>query len=93
LAEILEPIYKAQIQSESNNATLAQVVPRWLQLEQDLKALAQLYPYLEPILALGRVFNKRLNTQTQPIHWAAFLLDPISSLQYINADGQEAAIQ
>jgi hypothetical protein len=34
-----------------------------------------------------------LNTQTQPIHWAAFLLDPISSLQYIDADGQEAAIQ
>lgn len=93
LAEILELIHKAQKRSESNDATLAHVVPYWLQLEHDLKAQANLYPYLKPILALGGVFNKWLNTQTQPIHQAAFLLNPISSLQYIDENGKEAAIQ
>jgi hAT family C-terminal dimerisation region len=68
-------------------------VPCWLQLEHELKALAQVYSYLEPILAPGGVFNKRLNTQTQLIHWAAFILDPISSLQVINAEGKKLAIE
>jgi hypothetical protein len=59
--EVLELIHKALKRLESNDATLAHVVPRWLQLEHDLKALADLYPYLKPILAPDRVFNKRLN--------------------------------
>jgi hAT family C-terminal dimerisation region len=48
---------------------------------------------LKPILAPGGVFNKRLNTQTQPIHWAAFVLDPTSHLRVINAEGKESAIE
>jgi len=50
--------------SESDSSTLAYVVPRWLQLTQDLKRLSKIYLYLKPILALGGVFNIQLNTQT-----------------------------
>jgi hypothetical protein len=92
LAIILKPIHEAQKMSESNNASLAKVVPRWLQLEQDLKDLSQIYLYLKPVLASGSIFNTRFNTQTEPIHWAAFLLDPTSSLWFIDTKGRERAI-
>jgi hypothetical protein len=93
LADILKPIHEAQKMSESNNANLAKVVPRWLRLEQELKNLSQIYLYLKPILAPHRIFNTRLNAQTGPIHWAAFVLDPTSSLRFIDAKGREQAIK
>jgi hypothetical protein len=77
--------------SKSNKATLAKVIPRWKRLELDLKALVPMYPYLGPILAQGGPFNEHLNTQMQPIHWAAFLLDPISALRALDIAGQESA--
>jgi hypothetical protein len=91
MAEIIKPIYEAQKMSESDSATLVHVVPRCLWLEHDLKALAEVYLYLNPILAPRGIFNKRLNTQTCLIHWAAFLLDPTSHLRVINAKGKELA--
>jgi len=93
LADIIKLIHDAQKKSESDSLTLAHVMPRWLQLEHELKALAQVYLYLEPVLAPSGIFNERLNTQTQPIHWAAFILDPISSLRVINAEGKKLAIK
>jgi hypothetical protein len=93
LTEILKPIHKAQKMSESNSSTLAKVMPRWQQLEKELERLAQVYPYLDPILAPNGVFKQRLLTQTQPIHWAAFILDPTSTLRFIDAKGRETAIQ
>jgi hypothetical protein len=72
---------------ESNGATLAHVMPHWQKLEKDLKDLALIYPYLNPLLGPNRVFRQRLNTQIQPIHWAAFVLDPVSTLRFINAKG------
>jgi hypothetical protein len=68
VAKIIKPIHKAQKMSKSDSATLAHVVPRWLCLEHDLKALAKVYLYLNPILALRGMFNEQLNTQTRPIH-------------------------
>jgi hypothetical protein len=68
VAEIIKLIHKAQKMFESNSATLAHVIPQWLCLESKLVALSKLYPYLKPILALNRVFNTRLNTQTSEIH-------------------------
>jgi uncharacterized protein (DUF2267 family) len=50
-----------------------------------------MYPYLALILAQSGPLNERLNTQTQPIHWAAFLLDPISALRALDLAGQECA--
>jgi hypothetical protein len=91
LSDILKPIHEAQKMSESNGATLAKVIPRWLQLEQELQELSQIYPYLKPTLAPSGVFNERLNKQTLPIHWVAYLLDPISSLRHINSEGKESA--
>jgi hypothetical protein len=55
MAEIIKPIYEAQVMSENDSSTLAHVVPWWLQLEQDLKHLSEIYLYLKPILAPGRV--------------------------------------
>lgn len=92
LAEIIKPIHEAQKMFKSNSATLAHVVPRWLQLEKKLITLSEIYQYLKPILAPGEIFNERLNTQTRPIHWAAFVLDPTSYLRQINAEGQQLAI-
>jgi hypothetical protein len=68
LSEILKPIHEAQKMSESNDSTLAKVVPRWLRLEQDLKRLAQVYPYLKLVLVPGGLFKERFNRQTSPIH-------------------------
>jgi hypothetical protein len=48
--------------------TLAKDMPRWLRLEEELKRLAQVYPYLKRILALGGPFKERFNRQTSPIH-------------------------
>jgi hypothetical protein len=63
LAHILKPIHEAQKMSESNGATLAHVMPRWQRLEKDLKDLALVYPYLNPLLGPDGVFRQRLNTQ------------------------------
>jgi hypothetical protein len=54
--------------SKDNYATLAKVVPRWLYLEEELRTLAQVYLYLEPVLALSGIFDTRLKAQTEPIH-------------------------
>jgi hypothetical protein len=89
LANILELIYKAQIMLESNYSTLAKVILYWHKLEYNLKGLVLQYLSLYPILVPGRLFNKRLNTQTKPIYWAAFLLDPTSILYVLNTKGQE----
>jgi hypothetical protein len=40
LSEILKPIHEAQKMLESNSATLAKVVPRWLSLKHKLRKLA-----------------------------------------------------
>jgi hypothetical protein len=92
VAEIIKPIHEAQKMSESNSATLAHVIPRWLRLESKLVALSELYPYLKPILAPGGIFNTRLNMQTSEIHWAAFVLDPTSHLRFIDGAGKQLAI-
>jgi hypothetical protein len=34
-----------------------------------------------------------MRTQTQDIHWAAFVLDPISHLRAINAESKESAVE
>jgi hypothetical protein len=58
-----------------------------------LEKLTLVYPYLEPILAPTGVFKTRLRMQTQPVYWAAFILDPTSTLRFISADGRETEIQ
>ena len=40
-------IYEAQKKSESNDLTLGKVIPRWLQLREDLVALIPIVPALE----------------------------------------------
>lgn len=77
--------------SEDNYATLAKVVPRWLHLEEELQILSQVYPYLKPILAPRGIFDTRQKAQTEPIHWAAFILDPTSHLRFIDLRGRERA--
>src|ERR1700722_4571226 len=84
LVAIVRPIHEAQKVSESNGATLAKVVPRWQKLEQELQSLSTVYPDLAPFIAKGGLFHTRSNTQMQPIHYAAMLLDPISWLRAEN---------
>jgi hypothetical protein len=82
LEQILRPIHEAQKMSESDNSTLSKVVPRWMKLEAELQQLSKQYPALiGGITQSGGVFRERSKKQITDIHYAAWLLDPISLLK------------
>lgn len=68
--------------SESDRSTLAKVVPRWLKLEAKLQQLGKVLPSLIGGITQSRgVFRKRIMKQLTDVHYAAWLLDPISLLK------------
>ena len=67
---------------ESDKSTLAKVVPRWLKLELDLRALSTVYKELiGNFIDIGGPFQTRAQKQIGDIHFVAMLLDPISLLK------------
>jgi hypothetical protein len=81
LEQILRPIHEAQKMSESNKSTLSKVVPRWMKLEAELQQLGKQYPLLVGgVTQAGGVFRERSKKQITDVHYAAWLLDPISLL-------------
>jgi len=82
LEQILRPIHEAQKMSESDSSTLSKVIPRWMKLEAELQQLSRLFPLLlGGITQPGGVFRERTEKQITNIHYAAWLLDPISILK------------
>jgi hypothetical protein len=82
LEQILRPIHEAQKMSESDSSTLSKVVPRWIKLEAELQQLGRLFPLLVGgITQAGGVFRERSKKQITNIHYAAWLLDPITLLK------------
>jgi len=82
LEQILSPIHEAQKMSESDGATLSKVIPRWMKLEAELRQLSVVCPLLiGGITQAGGVFRERSLKQITDVHYAAWLLDPISLLK------------
>jgi len=85
IEQIIRPIHEAQKMSESNSSTLSKVVPRWQKLGAELGRLSSIYSSLVGgFLDIGGPFFARLGKQTTDLHFAAFLLDPISLLKPTN---------
>jgi hypothetical protein len=53
LAMIIKPIHEAQKISESNDATLGKVMPRWQNLWKELLEMVGLVPELEDFIVSG----------------------------------------
>ena len=82
LEQILRPIHEAQKMSESDGSILSKVIPRWMKLEAELRQLGILLPSLiGGITQAGGVFRERSKKQITDVHYAAWLLDPISLLK------------
>ena len=78
LVYILDPIIKAQIESEADNAHLCLVKGRWQKLEEHLRNCQALSSTnLEPIL---KKFEERYKRQVNDLHQLAFWLCPTNNL-------------
>ena len=76
LHQLFEPIHEAQVISESGDAQVAYVLPRWQALRAHLLEFQSIsdLPHLDEVLTL---FDKRMKKQLQPIHYLAAALDPL----------------
>jgi hypothetical protein len=82
IEQILRPIHEAQKMSESDRSTLSKVVPRWLKLEAELAQLSKILPDLiGGFTQSGGPFRERSLKQITDVHYAAWLLDPITLLK------------
>lgn len=82
IKQIIQPIYEAQKQSESDRSTLAKVVLRWLKLEQDLRVLSRVHKELiGNFMNIQGPFQIRAQKQIGDLYFAAMLLDPILLLK------------
>ena len=80
--------------SESDKSTLAKVVPRWLKLELDLRALSTVHKELMGnFMDIKGPFQTRAQKQIGDIHFAAMLLDPISLLKKLGQAQVDRASQ
>jgi len=73
LRDLILPIHKVQVESESTNAHLGLVVSRWLTIRNHLERIVDIQPSLPAILEL---FGKRMDRQVLALHWAAYFLTP-----------------
>jgi hypothetical protein len=72
LLDILRPIHKLQIQSESSRGHLGHVLPRWKTIREALASHAASSALLE-------LFDKRFKQQIDDIHVLAYHLDPVNA--------------
>lgn len=91
LCKVFKPLHIAQKKSEASNASIIEVIPRWLLLENEMRTAA-LYTHLhEDIKAYFTEggFTARSNLQLLPIHWAAYWLDPRRIQQPLDSERKE----
>lgn len=83
LCKVFKPLHIAQKDSEASDATIVNVIPRWLTLENEMRTAAlytQLHEDIKAYFTEGG-FTARANLQLLPIHWVAYWLDPKRILQ------------
>ena len=73
LRDLILPIHKVQVQSESTDAHLGLVVSRWLTIRNHLERIVDQQPSLPDLLQL---FAKRMDRQVLALHWTAYFLTP-----------------
>lgn len=91
LCKVFKPLHIAQKNSEASNATIMEVIPRWLRLENDITTAAlytQLHEDIKSYFKEGG-FAARSNLQLLPIHWVAYWLNPTTILQPIESSRKE----
>lgn len=91
LCVALEPIHKEQKKSEATEATLGDVVPRWLRIKQELQQNVPLIPALEEFISDR--YAKRRKLQVRPIHTVAMFLLPVNRTKLFTPEVDQAIMQ
>ncbi|KAE8552207.1 hypothetical protein EYB25_006101 [Talaromyces marneffei] len=91
LIQVFKPLHIAQKDSEALNATIFNVIPRWLKLENEMRTAAlytQLHEDIKAYFNEGG-FTARANLQILSIHWVAYWLDPKRIRQPLESSTKE----
>ncbi|QGA14809.1 hypothetical protein EYB26_002465 [Talaromyces marneffei] len=91
LCRVFKPLHIAQKDSEALNATIFNVIPRWLKLENEMRTAAlytQLHEDIKAYFNEGG-FTARANLQILSIHWVAYWLDPKRIRQPLESSTKE----
>jgi hypothetical protein len=78
LLMILKPLHEAQKMSESGKSFISLVGGRWLQAQEEMRAVRHIYePFAEEVNHyLNTTFQARMNLQLTSLHWLAHFLLP-----------------
>lgn len=103
LALLIKPLHEAQKMSESNKATLGDVVPRWNDLKAKFQSLRPIIPQVSAIIdqphcsaspnSHDSVFDTRMKVQTLPIHAASYYLTPTNVAKSMSDKDRDSVIK